>query len=293
MIISLLVKLISFIVAICGAVSIPVQSQQPIPIEAETYDVSVMSYNVYVLDGLGFSHDKRVNGIISTITNEMPDVLGVQEANKDWMERLSSSLTDYSFVGRGRDKNPEKGEFSPIFYKTEKYNLIDSGTFWFSKTPDEPSMDWGAYCNRICTYVVLEDKATGFDFAVFNSHWDHLSPLARVKSAEILSEKTEEIAGDIPIIITGDFNCKADTPAYVKLVESGFIDSKYVSESTADLGTYHGYTKKNTAGDLPIDHILFKGTNGFAHSYKVITDKYDNKYPSDHFAILSEITLYK
>ncbi len=286
-------KLVAFVLALFGLIpAVPVQSQTDMPESARTYDITVMSYNVYV-SGVGKrSPENRENGVVNNIRSVMPDVFGLQEADYDWMQRIIDGMPEYSYVGRGRDKKETAGEYSPVFYKKEKYKLIDSGTFWFSNTPDKSSLTWGSAFRRICSWAVLKDKETGFTFGFFNSHWDHISYISRNKSAKLLLEKIEEYAPDIPVIITGDFNCKANTVAYKTLVDAEFVDSMYVSAETSDIGTYHGYTKKTTEGELPIDHILFKDAYGFANSYNVITDMYDGQYPSDHFPIVSEITLY-
>lgn len=286
-------KIVAWILAFFGLVSsVPVQTQTAVPEEAQTYALTVMSYNVYVAGTGSKSPENRSEGVLFHLRNVMPDVFGLQEADFDWMQRITAGMPEYSYVGRGREKNETGGEYSPVFYQTEKYTLIDSGTFWFSNTPDKASVSWGTPFKRICTWAVLADKETGFTFGVFNSHWDHISVLSRNKSAALLLAKIEEYAPDMPVVITGDFNCKPNTAAYSTLIENGFCDSMYVAGDTANIGTYHGYTKTSTEGELSIDHILFKDAYGFADSYAVITEKYNGIYPSDHFPIVSRITLY-
>lgn len=287
-------KIIAFILTLFGLVSsVPVQTQTTVPENAETYNITVMSYNVYVAGTGKKSPEKRSEGVINNLRSVMPDVFGLQEADYDWVKRIVSGMPEYSYVGRGRNKNETDGEFSPVFYKTDKYELLDSGTFWFSNTPEKPSLNWGSAYRRICTWAVLKDNATGFEFGYFNSHWDHLSIIGRNKSAELLIKKVEEYAPGMPVIIAGDFNCEPNTIAFTSLVDAGFVSSMYVADDTMNIGTYHGYTRSNTEGVLPIDHILFKDCNGYAESYKVMTDKYNGIYPSDHFPIVSELILYK
>ena len=287
-------KIIAFFMALMGVIgSVPAQTQTQIPENAQTHEIVVMSYNVYI-EGTGRkSPENRSEGVISIIRNEMPDVFGLQEADEAWMNRIKNGMPEYTAVGRGRGKTETEGEYSPVFFKTDKYDLVDSGTFWFSDTPEKSSLTWGALFRRISTWAVLRDKATGFDFAVFNSHWDHISVISRNKSAELLVEKAKEYAPGLPVVIIGDFNCEADTVAYKNLIDAGFVDSMYVADETTDIGTYHGYTKDSTEGVMPIDHILFLDEYGFAQSYRVITDKYDGIYPSDHLPIVSNIILYK
>ena len=291
---SLLSKIIAFILSLFGIASVmQPQTQNQIPENAETYSVKVMSYNIYVAGTGDRSPENRNPGIVSLIREQSPDVFGLQEAVYDRIQLLNESLSEYSYVGRGREKNEKDGEFSPVFYKTDKYNLVDSGTFWFSNTPHKASIAWGTVFKRICTWAVLEDKETGFRFGVFNSHWDHISFISRNNSAELLCEKIQEYAENLPVIIMGDFNCEPDTTAYQYLIEQGFLDCMYTAPGAVVSGTYHGYTKSDVSNDLPIDHILFKGDTGYAASYKAVTDKKDGIYPSDHFPIVSDIILYK
>ena len=272
--------------------TVPGQGQLQPPAGARTVPVKVMSYNVYVVDDLIHAHEKRAPGVAANIANALPDVFGLQEANQDWMQRIPEALPEYSFVGCGRDDGETAGEYSPVFYLTEKYDLADGGTFWFSDTPDTPSRTWGSRYNRICSWAVLTEKASGKSFAVFNSHWDHLSVESRNRSAALLLEKIAEYAPDLPVVITGDFNCKPNTVAYKTLTDGGFVDSMYVSPETSRIGTFHGYYKLNTENELPIDHILFLARRGYSASYRVIADKIDGAYPSDHFPIVAELTLW-
>lgn len=286
-------KIIALLMVIFGLTgSVPVQSQTGIPENSVTADITVMSYNVYIAGAGKKSPENRSVGVINNLRNVMPDIFGLQEADYNWMQRIIEGMPEYSYVGVGRTDGAEDGEFSPVFYNSEKYNLLNSGTFWYSDTPDKPSVTWVGLYNRICSWAVFEDKTTGFEFAVFNSHWDHLSVVARNNSAKLLLEKIEEYAPGMPVVITGDFNCKAETVAYETLINGGFVDGRYVAGETDDSITYHGYNSI-TADDKIIDHILFKNEYGYAHSYKVITDTYDGIYSSDHFPVVSRITLYK
>lgn len=290
---NVLQKLLSLFLALFGLVaSVPAQTQTPPPEGTGTHALSIMSYNVYVVDDLIHSHEKRAPGVIANLKNAGPDVFCLQEANKDWMDRITAAMPDYAFVGRGRDKEETAGEYSPVFYKTDKYTLLSGGTFWFSDTPDTPSRTWGSRYNRICSWAVLEEKESGFRFAVLNSHWDHLSVISRNRSAELLLQKAAQLAQGLPVVITGDFNCKTNTVAYKTLIDGGFVDAMAVSPDTDDTGTFHGYYKLSTKGEKPIDHILFLADRGCGSSYRVITDKIDGAYPSDHFPIIAQIELY-
>ena len=102
-------------------------------------DFSVMSYNIkldYPKEGEN-SWTNRKPFFINQIKFYEPDVLGVQEAMPNQMKDMDSLLVDYSYVGVGRDDGKNEGEFSAVFYKAKKFNVIKSGTFWLSETPDK------------------------------------------------------------------------------------------------------------------------------------------------------------
>ena len=127
------------------------------------------------------------------------DVLGLQEALKNQVDDLSKALPEYAAYGIGRDDGRDGGEHSTIFYKKDRFKLIKSGDFWFSETPDKPGKGWDATCcNRICTWVYLEDLKTKKQFYTFNVHFDHQGVMARKESSKLILQKIKQIAGDQP-----------------------------------------------------------------------------------------------
>src|SRR3546814_15261924 len=61
----------------------------------------------------------------------------------DWSSDVCSSDL-YQFVGVARDDGKDKGEFSPLGFRRDRFTLVGSGTFWLSPTPDTPSKGWDA-----------------------------------------------------------------------------------------------------------------------------------------------------
>ncbi len=284
----LFTKILTFFIGLIIALPLPAQIYDA-P-KGETLDVKVMTYNVYVAGTGAKSPENRGKLVAQTIRSEMPDSFGLQEADWDWVCRVSEAMPEYAWVGVGRDDGDKAGEFSPVFYLKDKYNLIDSGTFWLSPTPEKPSKGWDAMLKRICSYAVLEDKETGKRYAHYNAHFDHLGSKARANSAELILEKT---AGyEIPVVLTGDFNCDEGTKPYNTIVSGGFADTKKLAKSTMDIGTFHNFGLNNVYnGRSPIDFIFVKAGKGWAESYRVLDEKIDGKYSSDHFPVVSEIKL--
>ncbi len=253
-------------------------------------DSVIMTYNLKT-SGVGkYSIENRKDGIIDTVNSYKPDSVGFQEANENWMSILSESLIDYAYVGVGRDEN-NTGEASPVFYLKEKYNLIQGGTFWLSETPDKVSKGWDAMLNRVCSYAVLENKETGFTYAHFNAHFDHIGVVARLESAALVSKKIAEICPDIPVVFTGDLNDDEGSDMYNRIVESGMQDTKKLAADTMDVGTYHGYSAFQTKNRTkPIDFVFANGYVESVASYKVDFKEYNGIYPSDHHPIIVNLT---
>lgn len=245
--------------------------------------VRVMSFNIRCLE---YSRRKKI--VPQLIKEYAPDSLGIQECTYQWYNNLAESLTDYEFIGVGRDTGDRSavcGEMSAILYKKDKFNLVDSGTFWVSETPDKVSQGWDGACRRICTWVILENKETGEQYAHVNTHLDHEGAEARVKGSQMVEDFA--LSFDMPTVLTGDFNFRRDTDLYEGMVDGGLRDVQAIAKDTMDGKTYHDY-KGGTEGS-PIDYILVNDQVTDVLRYKIVREKYSGKYTSDHYPIYSDV----
>ena len=159
------------------------------------------------------------------------DVLGVQEAKPSQMSDLHT-MPGFASVGVGRDGG-DRGEYSAIFYRTDRLRVLDSGTFWLSETPDTVSKGWDAALNRICTWAKMKDRRTGRVFYFFNTHFDHVGREARLRSAELLAGRIRAVAGDkYPVLCTGDFNAHAESEP-VAVMKTVLRDAREASQTPA------------------------------------------------------------
>lgn len=270
----------------------PVAQVNPaaLPEAKKTQAVTVMSYNVYIKGTGEKSPENRTDEVVANIRKYAPDSFGLQEADEGWMERLPAELTEYAYVGIGRNSDNGGGEASPVFYKKGKYELVDSGTFWLSKTPEKASKAWDAMFKRICTYAVLKDKQTGFTYAHFNAHFDHMGVIARSESVAVVAQKIAEIAPSIPVVFSGDLNDNEGSDMYNRVLESGLRDTKQLAATAVGGSTYHGYSDLLTK-ELPIDFIFVNDFAKSVESYTVDSEKINGIYPSDHHPVISKMTL--
>ena len=230
----------------------------------------------------------RIRAVSETIKKYAPDSIGLQEAHPGWLLALQAELPAYAYVGIGRD-GYVFDEFTPIFYLKEKYDLVDSGSFWLSETPQKPSKGWDAQLNRICTWAVLRNKETGESYAHFNTHLDHVGAQARLNSVQIILDKIAEL--NLPTVCTGDFNVSEGSEVY-RGMTAALGDSKYLAPDTMSMGTFNGFDMEGLAGKSPIDFLFVTKDTITPKVYRVVTDLVDGRIPSDHCMIYTDLTLH-
>lgn len=209
------------------------------------------------------------------------DIFGTQECLLNQLNDLNHALSAYRYIGVGRDDGIDKGEHSAIFYRKDKFELLDKGDFWLSQTPEEPSIGWDAVLPRICTWGHFRYVSTGFEFYFFNLHMDHVGHQARVNSASLVLEKSHDLAGDLPVILTGDFNVDQSSKSYKTLIHNGFLCDSNLKSDLVYLsnGTFNGFNP-NSFTDSRIDHI-FVSPSFHVKKYGVLTDTYRSRGPQE------------
>ncbi|MBS2210084.1 endonuclease/exonuclease/phosphatase family protein [Carboxylicivirga mesophila] len=263
----------------------------------EDRELQVMSFNVRYdnpADGIN-AWSNRKDMVYRFINEQQPDIIGFQEALKNQMDDLQGNLESYSHVGVGRNDGKESGEFVPVFYLKDKYELLASSHFWLSETPEIPgSRSWGAALPRIVTWVQLKERQNGYIFYVFNTHFSHVSAYARNESAILLVNKIKTIAGEAPVVLTGDFNAQPDERMYNTLTENwaGYHqlwDSRTlpIKETVESQQTFNGFNPETP--EIVIDHIFI---NGFFNVQTFNTHQVtDNKvFISDHYPITARLS---
>ena len=159
--------------------------------------ITVASYNLRNANGSdsakGNGWGQRYPVIAKMVQYHDFDIFGTQECFIHQLKDMKEALPGYDYIGVGRDDGKEKGEHSAIFYRTDKFDVIEKGDFWLSETPDVPSKGWDAVLPRICSWGHFKCKDTGFEFLFFNLHMDHIGKKARVESAYLVQDKMKEL----------------------------------------------------------------------------------------------------
>lgn len=266
--------------------------------QAEEPPLRVMTFNVRygnAADGAdSWEHRKEI--LLQTIRAFDPDLLGTQELIAMQGDYLTQNLPGYKLVGVGRDDGQRKGEFSAILLRTERFDVLDSGTFWLSETPDKVgSKSWDSSLPRIATWVRLRDrKASGAELVYLNTHWDHRGNQARVESGRIIRDWLASHAAGAPAIVTGDLNVTDDHAGYHALVASprppALFDvyRQVHPQAGPDEATFHGF--KGGQRGRRIDFIL--ATAG-VKTVEAAIDRTsrDGRYPSDHYPVTAVLSI--
>jgi endonuclease/exonuclease/phosphatase family metal-dependent hydrolase len=216
------------------------------------------------------------------------DIFGTQECLYHQVQDISKALPEYDYYGIGRDDGKHAGEHSEIFYKKDKFQLLAHGDFWLSQTPDKPSLGWDATCcNRICSWVLLQDKKSKKKFYVFNTHYDYQKDLARNESSKLILKEIKRIAGVQPVIFMGDMNGGNESEWYKTIANSGILKDTYKEAKNpyANNGSFNGFGSTIQSNEI-IDHI-FVSKQFTVQKWGILTDTYHGKYPSDHFPVLA------
>ena len=191
------------------------------------------------------------------------DIFGAQEPYKFQIEDMAAALPGYTWIGTsvtGED-NVERRHFNPIFYKTDKFEVLESGSFWYSETPNVPNTKFSdSYSPRMCNWAHFRVKATGKEFFHFNSN--------------------------------------QQTNVYNTIVTSGTLVDSYARTTdkvNADWPSYNGYKYISTppAKASRIDHIFVTKGRTKVQSWAIVNTSYSQKYPSDHFPVVIEWSFAK
>ena len=261
---------------------------------ATAQDLTLMTYNIrYATVNDGDNQwENRKDDLSQQIRFYSPDIFGIQEGLNFQVVFLEDNLSEYNYVGVGRDDGQEKGEYCAVFYKKEKFQLLAQRTFWLSESPDKVSKGWDAAYERISTYALLKDKSTGKSFWVFNTHFDHIGKVARENSVKLIVEKIHQINKDhLPVFILGDFNLNEKSEP-IRYMTEYFDDSRQLSieKPFGPFGTFTGFEFHEPVQDR-IDYIFCSKENVRVKKYAVLTDSKASRYPSDHFPVFIQVEL--
>jgi endonuclease/exonuclease/phosphatase family metal-dependent hydrolase len=260
---------------------------------------------------------------VRVIRDSHPVIVGLQEALRFQLDEIRAKMPVYGEVGVGRDDGAQAGEYAAILYDRYRLQPLEKGHFWLSDTPEVPgSMTWGNRFPRIVTWARFRDQQTSETFAVYNTHWDHESQVARENGARLLLERmATRAATREPLLLLGDLNCSDDNPAFRLLAPSPELDDETIEQPeiappgrptfadtyttifprrVAASGTFHAF-----GGDRErpkIDFVLVRPLRNSRQSASddkgwqvlqadIVHTNENGRYPSDHFPVTATLLI--
>lgn len=284
------------------------------------HDCRVMSFNIRFAGGDKGPNawPKRRDAVATTIAANAPDLLGMQEVEAEQADWLQSIMPEYSFHGVGRADGKRQGEFSPIMFRKDRFQLLASGHFWLSETPDRPgSKGWDGACERMASWIRVRDLRTQGTLLIMNTHLDHVGQVAREKGLALVMQRAYELANGAGVIVMGDFNMTPENPiaaAWIGETEKNLTSNsepKAPQSDSPSASTQHEskVTLRDTYRVLHPqqgrDEVTFNGWKptflgsridwiAATPNFQVVTASIDRRMPkgiipSDHYPVISVI----
>ncbi len=257
--------------------------------------LKVMSFNMQT--GGRDSVADRAPLAIKAITEFDADVVGAQEVNCFWIDELEALgfFETYTMVGEARqgDAQTQSNEYSCIFYKTALFDLIDSGTYWLSNTPEVISKLDDSDYYRIMSYALLERKSDGKRFLQVSTHleWNHVDAQINLDQTQILLMLADGVLEEgVPAILVGDFNEPPTSEGYAEILSWDYEDARIIASKSSQACTFFdGYRGEMTDPDSEgtiLDYCFVSAGAFTVKSFSVGTDC----EASDHFPVFVEMS---
>jgi endonuclease/exonuclease/phosphatase family metal-dependent hydrolase len=292
------VRLAAVCLALAAACRAP--STRPTPAASPAPPLRVVTFNIrYDNPGDGVNAwPNRRDWVAALLRFHGADAVGVQEALARQLADLDTRLPGFARVGVGRADGREGGEFSAILYRTDRLELLDSGTFWLSQTPEVPgSKGWDTAIERIATWARFRDRRTGCSHLHLNTHFDHVGEQARQESARLIRRRLVALAGGLPMVVTGDMNADPQSAPYRILTRdtlSGAVAPLTDAFTASRTGSYGPTSSWNAFRAIEpgrrIDYVLVSAPIS-VEAHAILPDYWDGRFPSDHLPVLAALAI--
>lgn len=269
--------------------------------------VRVASYNI-LADRYGPGWAQRRDAVNGFLAEGAFDIVAIQEATEHQIGDLAIAQPKLAYIvgERSDGHRGDQGwyEFNPIFYRADRFALLDHSSFWASETPSIPGslLPETKKHGRVITWARLEDRRNGKRLLVVSVHIHGMRGSEEV--AIILDQLARHHAGE-PILLLGDFNFEPGSPGYRQLVTSGrFKDGggEAPSGETSTLIGPDGFTLDGAPGGAKtrkvgqskrLDYVFACGFDDIRHYRRSLVRLAvpGPFFASDHHAISAELAI--
>jgi len=286
--------LLALVLVTLAASCRPAQSP-PVPSSSATAPQSdrlvVTTFNIrYGTAADGENRWERRRDLVVDVLREGGDILGLQEALPFQVEEVAKALPGHRHVSRTREEDPAKGEACPIFWRSDRFDLVDHGTFWLSGRPETPgSTSWDAALPRIATFVRLVERSSGRGLCVYNTHLDHRGERSRMEAARLIAARiAARPHPSEPVILLGDFNAGPGSVSVKTLLDAGLVDVwRFANPEALEQGTFNGW--KDRVDGERIDFVFATPRLRVRHAI-IDARRPSGRWPSDHLPVRAELS---
>ena len=279
-------------------------------------NIRIMSNNQWWADtnkpawaaaGLDCSAPVRAPGFARMIRETDPDIAGLQECTK-----LMADLLMLEFVETNAGYALLWGRDTPILYKTDKFELVDSAYLLYPEAVPGFEGEFNNLKTKSYCIAVLRSKENGKMLVFGTTHLWYMSSNPESKSYRagsdearayqlgLLMDKAEEFGAkyNCPVILVGDMNAYLNSRAIKSAIERGYDHAYDLAVEYKDEG--HGYHYCNDSGYGPyvpaernnsLDHILIKNApDGFVRRFERYNEEYYMTL-SDHLPVFVDVNM--
>ncbi len=243
-----------------------------------------------------WEHRKGIS--IDVIRDQAPHIICFQELWIQQWRDIAPAFPEFAFFGMV-DTVLGRHPMNGILYRKDTFSRVSAGGYWLSETPHiTGSSSWDSACIRLANWIRLEERASGKEFRIINTHLDHVSQKARENQARLVNDDTAAYPDEYPQILTGDMNCDIRNPAIQAFKRAGWLDTYAAVHGAADPGhTYHAFMGpafKSRIGKM--DWIFARGSLDIRDA-TILRDARagsqtgDKRFPSDHYFIAADVAL--
>lgn len=291
-----------WLTAACAALLIGLVTPRHPSAQTPTPALTVVTYNIRYAnpnDGENAWPNRR-DAMVQYLRETNADIIGLQEVEPLQRAYLAERLTEFAWYGVGRNAAHDEGEGTPIFYRRDRFDILDKGTFWLSLTPDIPgSKGWDAALPRVASWLRLHDRRSGRDLVAVNTHFDHMGPEARVQSGHLLTRTIETLAQDrgtrLPVVLTGDFNARPDSAPYAAVTKPAqaslaLLDAQHISRTPHQGGDSTSNAFKAISPGAKIDYVFVRDVTAVL-AHRIEDPRIGTRFVSDHQPIVAQILI--
>lgn len=267
------------------------------------------TFNVrYVNASNGDTGDKlwanRRKAVTDIVKDYDFDIVGFQEVtgnNKDpqtgksQLQDMKDMLPNYATYDVEREG--KKYSYNSIFYKKDKYTVVEQGFWYVNDHPSTPGLSWQYFGDantiaRTLAWIRFRDNESQKEFYFACTHMNYGAASSGVYGAELNTRMLREIVGQMPVVLVGDFNMHRTQEDAYRHYRGQFYDAALTTTTTCIPKGNISHTGSNW---YPADNANCKGSEFDYHFYDhitaisrhIITEDYNRSVtPSDHFPVL-------